>query len=156
MKALFARSVDEQVRSRLLTALSAARDPALARSARSLVLDPTLRDSEIMAPLGTQLSNPATREAAWAWIKENYVAILSRLPRHHGGVGLVSMGRSFCDAAHATDVEAFFTPKIDGIEGGPRTLASTLEDVRLCAARRDAQEPSAREMFGRDALARGR
>jgi alanyl aminopeptidase len=155
MKALFARSLDEQVRSRVLSALSSARDPTLARSARALVLDPTLRDSEIMTPLGTQLSNPATREAAWAWIKENYVAILSRLPRHHGGVGLVSMGRSFCDGLHAADVEAFFTPKIESIEGGPRTLASTLEDVRLCAARRDAQEPSARAMFGH-ALARGR
>jgi cytosol alanyl aminopeptidase len=147
MKALFSRSVDEQVRSRLLSALSGARDPELARSAQSLVVDPTLRDSEIMTPLGVQLSNPATRDEAWDWIKNHYEAILTRLPRHHGGVGLVSTGRSFCDAAHAADVEAFFAPKIDAIDGGPRTLAATLEDVRLCAARRHAQEPSAREMF---------
>jgi cytosol alanyl aminopeptidase len=148
MKAVFARSVDEQVRSRLLAAMSGARDPELARSARSLVLDPALRDSEIMTPLGVQLANPATREMAWTWIKDNYDAILARLPRHHGGVGLVSTGHSFCDTAHAADVEAFFAPRIDGIEGGPRTLASTLEDVRLCAAKRQAQEPSARLMFG--------
>jgi alanyl aminopeptidase len=147
-KALFLRSVDEQVRARLLSALSAARDPELARSARLLVLDPSLRDSEIMTPLGTQLSNPATRDAAWTWIKENYDAILARLPRHHGGVGLVSTGRAFCDGGHAADVQAFFTPRIDSIEGGPRTLASTLEEVRLCVARRSAQQPSAREMFG--------
>jgi alanyl aminopeptidase len=136
------------VRSRLLWGLSAARDPALAEAARQLVLDPSMRDSEMLTPLGVQLSRPETRETAWAWMKEHYDAILARLPRHHGGVQLVGSGRSFCDEAHAKDVEAFFGPKSDAIEGGPRVLASTLEDVRLCVASRAAQEKSARELFG--------
>ena len=36
-----------------------------------------------------------------------------------------------------------------GIEGGPRVLASTLEDVRLCAARRAAQEESGKAFFAK-------
>jgi alanyl aminopeptidase len=148
MKALLAGSVDETVRGRLAWALGAARDPALATAAREVVLDPALlRDSEMLTPLWAQLSQPEMRDVAWAWVKEHYDAILARLPKHHGGVQLVSTGRAYCDEAHARDVEAFFTPKIESIEGGPRALAQALEDVRLCAARRGAQEASAREVF---------
>ncbi|HEY8040412.1 MAG TPA: M1 family metallopeptidase [Polyangiaceae bacterium] len=149
MKALLAKSVDETVRGRLLWAMAVAKNPELAAAARELTLDPSLRDSEVLTPLRAQLGEMETREVAWAWLKEHYDAILARLPRHHGGVALVSFGRFACDEAHARDVEAFFTPKIESIEGGPRTLASTLEDVRLCAAKRQAQEPSARELFAR-------
>ena len=60
------------------------------------------------------------------------------------------MGSVFCDEAHAKDVEAFFTPaRIAQIDGAPRVLASTLEDIRLCTAKRKPQEPSARELFGK-------
>jgi alanyl aminopeptidase len=60
------------------------------------------------------------------------------------------MGGVFCDEKHLKDVEAFFTPeRVAHIEGGPRTLASTLENIQLCVARRKAQEPSAREFFSR-------
>jgi alanyl aminopeptidase len=149
MKALLVQSVDEAVRGRLIHAMAAARDPQLAEAGRSLSLDPALRDSEFFGPILAQLSVPETREGAWAWMKEHYDAVLARLPRHHAGVGLVSAGRFFCDEAHARDVEAFFGPKVDGIEGGPRVLAETLENVRLCVARRAAQEKSAREFFAR-------
>jgi alanyl aminopeptidase len=147
MKALLVGSVDETLRQRLVSALGSAREPKLAAAARELVLDPALRDTEILAPLWAQLSQPDMRDAAWAWVKEHYDAILTRLPKHHGGVQIVSTGRSYCDEAHARDAEAFFAPKIESIEGGPRALAQALEDVRLCAARRTAQDASARELF---------
>ncbi len=149
MKVLLSKTVDEVVRGRLLWALSVAKNPELAAAARELVLDPSLHESEIMTPLYGQLSAVETRDAAWQWLKDHYDAVVQRLPRHHSGVALVSSTRPYCDEEHAKDVEAFFTPKIDSIEGGPRTLAGTLEDIRLCAAKRKAQEPSAREFFGK-------
>jgi len=147
MKALLVGSVDETLRGRLAGALGAAKAPKLAARARELVLDPALRDTEMFAPLWAQLSQPDMRDTAWAWVKEHYDAILARLPKHHGGVQLVSTARAYCDEAHAREVEAFFAPKIESIEGGPRALAQALEDVRLCAAKRDAQEASGREVF---------
>ena len=147
MKALLVGSVDETVRGRLASALGAAKDPSLAAAARELVLDPALRDTEMFAPIWAQLSQPDMRDTAWAWVEEHYDAILTRLPKHHGGVQLISTGRAYCDEVHARDVEAFFTPKVESIEGGPRALAQALEDVRLCAARRSAQEASGREVF---------
>jgi cytosol alanyl aminopeptidase len=144
MKALFVKTVDEAVRARLLSAISSVKDPDLAAAARELVLDPALRDNEIITPLFAQLTSNETRETAWGWMKEHYDAIVARLPKHSG---LIGTGRVFCDDAHAAEIESFFGPKAAGIEGGPRQLASTLEEVRLCVARRKAYEASAKTLF---------
>jgi alanyl aminopeptidase len=148
MKALYVRTVDETVRGPLLFALTSATDPQLAAAARELVLDPALRFNEMMTPLRTQLANHDTRDAAWAWMKAHYDAIVARMPKRYGGLALIGMGRSFCDAEHVDDVEAFFGPKAEGIEGGPRELASTLEEMRLCVARRKMYAASAKALFG--------
>jgi alanyl aminopeptidase len=147
LRSLLDKTQDEAVRGRLVRALAVARDPALATAAREMVLDPSLRDTEVLSPLYAQLDRPDTREAAWAWMKEHYDAVLARVPRHREGVQLVGAGGRFCDADHAKDVESFFTPKIEAIESGPRALAETLEEVQLCAARRTASEASARAFF---------
>jgi alanyl aminopeptidase len=147
LRALLGKTQDEAVRGRLVRALAVARDSALAAAAREMMLDPSLRDTEVLVPLYRQLDRPDTREEAWSWMKEHYDALLARMPRHHAGVQLVGAGDSFCDSDHAKDVEAFFRPKIEAIEGGPRALAEVLEEVQLCAARRTASEASARDFF---------
>jgi alanyl aminopeptidase len=148
MKALYLKSVEEVVRARLLWGLSVAKDPALSAAARELVLDPDVRDSEVATPLWAQLDRPDTREAAWTWLKGHFDALVARLPKRTAG-WLPTMGRRFCDEAHAADVQAFFQSKIGALEGGPRNLASTVEDVRLCATRKSKHEASARELFAR-------
>lgn len=141
------KAVEETERRRLIYALSSGKTKELVELARGLVFDPVLRENEIMSPVWAQLSGDEQRNDTWEWIKVNYEKIFARLPKHHAGVALLSTGSVFCDEAHAADVEAFFKPKVDKIEGGPRTLAQNLEDVRLCAARRKAQEPKVREFF---------
>jgi len=147
LRALLGKTQEEAVRGRLVRALSVARDPALAAAAREMALDPSLRDSEVLQPIYEQLDRPDTREAAWGWMKEHYDALVARVPRHHGAAQIIGTGDSFCDADHAADVEAFFTPRVQAMEGGPRALTETLEAVRLCAARRTASEASARDFF---------
>ena len=149
MKALFIESVDESVRGRLLWAMSVAKDPALASAALDMVSDPLLRDNEVLTPLWAQLGAFETRDATWGWLKDHYEVVRARLPKHHGGVALVGAPRSFCDEAHAADAQSFFASKVDGMEGGPRALASTVEDIRLCTAKRAAQEASARALFAK-------
>ena len=146
LRALLGKTVDAVLRGRLLHALSVAEKPELAAAARELTLDRSLLDDEWLTPLRAQLSNPATTDIAWTWVKDHYDAILARLPKHFGGA-LVGVGRAFCDDAHASDLEAFFGPKVQSLGGGPRALASTLEEIHLCVARRKAYEPSAKTLF---------
>lgn len=96
------------------------------------------------------MKDPATREATWRWIEDNFARILAIVPKHHGQTQLISMGSVFCDEAHARKLEAFFdAARLAQIDGGPRVLAGTLEDIRLCAVKRARQEPSARALFGK-------
>jgi alanyl aminopeptidase len=53
----------------------------------------------------------------------------------------------FCDDAHADEIEKFLAPRLAAIEGGARVGAETVEEVRVCAAKRKAQEPSLRAFF---------
>jgi alanyl aminopeptidase len=146
MKAAFAKSVDEQVRSRLLVGMSVATSLELSAAARELVLDPALRDNEVTAPLSAQLARPELRDAAWAWLKEHLEAVLARLPRR-GGAGLAGSVRAFCDDSHAQEAQSVFAHRVDHIDGGQRALAMAVEEVHLCAARRKAHEASARAFF---------
>jgi alanyl aminopeptidase len=146
MRAAFAKSVDEQVRSRLLVAMSVAHSPELSAAARALVLDPALRDNELTTPISAQMGRPELRDAAWAWLKEHLEAVLARMPRR-GGAGLAGSVRAFCDDAHAEEAQSVFGSRVDRIDGGQRTLAMAVEEVHLCAARRKAQESSERAFF---------
>ena len=141
-----AKTDDEAVRSFLLGFLGAAQRPELAHKALELSLDPVLRVTETGATLRAQRSIMESREGSWQWTKANFDALVARVSLRHAS-GFVWMPGAFCDEEHAADAEAFFTPRLAGMEGGPRVLAETLEQVRLCAALRKAQEPGVRGFF---------
>ena len=144
--AKLASTSDEMVRGRLLGAISAARNPELAARARALTLDPRLKVVEVMTPLGTQLAQPETREAAWKYFVDNLDAISARLPPGRSG-GLPWMGSHFCDATRAQEVERIFAPRMAKTEGAPRNLAGALETIRLCAARKEKHLAGVRAFF---------
>ena len=146
--AQLAHTDDAMLRTRLVGLLAAANTPELRAKARDLAFDPAIRTTEALIPLREQLRRPETREEAWQWLKTNFDTITARLPR---GVflGVVAAPARFCDEAHAKDVEGFFTAERTAkVQGAPRVLASTVERIRLCAARRQAEEPGFVEFFG--------
>jgi alanyl aminopeptidase len=140
---LFA-SEDPIVRERMLTALGSATDAARATRARELTLDPRLAATEVQVILYAQLAEPETREGAYDWLESSFDAFAARVPEWSGG-SLPGYGRGFCDAAHAARLEAFFRPRVANLSGGPQTLATTLEEIGLCAARLSAQGADAAE-----------
>jgi aminopeptidase N len=143
-------SVDAAVRVRMLRALGSAITPELAARARDLALDQVLRVNEVLVPLEAQTRWLETRNGSWTWTRDHFDAISARL-----GAQLVrAMTRlpaKFCDASTADAVQAFFGPRVDRMNGGPRGLANTVESIRLCAARVAAQKDSARSFFERQA-----
>lgn len=144
---LFA-SDDAVVRGNLLAALGSTHDPELSRRALALSLDERLRVNEMGTTLQVQTRDEVTREAAWAWVMENFDAIVERGSRDRAGWS-PWLAAGFCSEEEAAAVQAFFAPRIEDLPGGPRNLAGALESIRLCAARAGAQRDSARAFFRR-------
>lgn len=139
---------DSLLRARLLNALSYARRPALAAEVRSLALDPRLRVNEVTVPLRAQLEMPETREAAWKWVQQNFDPWVERVAAKRRG-DLPRLASSFCSEEDAERVKAFFEPRVEGLRGGPRTLAGALEAIELCAAQAEAHREDAARYFRR-------
>lgn len=140
-------TVEEAViRGRLVTALASATRPELAARSRDLLLDPRVLSVEILGMINTQLGELEVREATWKWMQEHLDPLLARMPPVRAG-RLPNATRVFCDADHGKAVEAAFSPRVGSYDGAPRNLGYALELIRLCAARRGAQEASMKSFF---------
>ena len=146
--ARLATTEDQVVRGRLLGALGAFRAPALAARARDLVLDPRVRVGETLSTVWQQLGDPRTRDAAWAWVSAHIDEVIAKVSAARGGF-LPYLGGSYCDEKHLAEVDALFAPRVGKLDGGPRILSSVEESMKLCIARRAAQEKSTREFFSK-------
>lgn len=126
-------TADHRERSMLLGPLGGFRDPALTGEALGILLGAEfdLRDS--LGLLWTALSERETRDLAYDFLKKNFSALVARM-RPDESMQLLLMPTVYCDEAHRADAAAFFTERAKQIDGGPRTLANTLEEVGLCAA----------------------
>jgi cytosol alanyl aminopeptidase len=146
-EALLFAANDGLTRTRLLTAMSYVRDPALSERVLALGLDTRLRVNERLLPLASQSMQPETRVRAFAWLREHYDAFQSQLGSHHKN-DLIGTASSFCSERDAGEVESFFSSRAAQIAGGPRELALTLESIRACAALEAAYGPTIRALYG--------
>lgn len=161
----FFATEDAMLRDHLIGALGSTKDPELAARALAMALDQRVRVNEMSDPLRAQMGMRETRDVAWQWLVDHFEAVVERVGHHRAGY-LPYFARGFCDEAKSLSVATFFTlpvevpaeeeggaattlPRIDTLPGGPRNLASSLEGVRLCAARVEAQRESARAFFSR-------
>lgn len=144
----FRASHDPLLRGQLLAAMGSVTDAGLAERARALALNPALlRRNELFALLGSQAGKETLRPGLREWLDSNFHTLQRRLAP--GGAGLVRLyAVGLCSAPEADAVQAKFAERLRTIEGGPRTLAQTTEDLRLCGVLREAQ---AKRGFG-DAL----
>lgn len=131
---------DPVLRGELVTALGSVTDPALFRRARELALQPDLlRRNEVHQLLGSLSENEQLRTMQRQWIDERFDALAARVtPTGADLVGYYAEGS--CGAADADALQSKFGARIVSMEGGPRTLAQTVEATRLCGALRDAQK----------------
>jgi aminopeptidase N len=141
LRAAAKATADHRERSMLLSPLGGFRDPALTGEALGILLGAEfdLRDS--LGLLWTALYERETRELAYDFLKKNFDALAGRM-RPDESMQLLSMPTVYCDEAHRADAAAFFTERAKKIEGGPRTLSNTLEEVGLCAAQHKLHQKS--------------
>ncbi|HTC88148.1 MAG TPA: M1 family aminopeptidase [Bryobacteraceae bacterium] len=129
----------------LLEALGSFRRPELARASLDLLLSKDFDMRESFYPLlFGPLSYVDTRDIPFEFVKQHLDALLKRMPREVGedyAAMLPSVGGNFCDAKHREELDSFFADRVREYNGGPRTLAQTLESIDLCIAARKSLTP---------------
>src|SRR6185369_2477458 len=115
-------------RRSLYTALGAFDDPAIARSALALLLDPAHDYREASQIAWTMSGTPRGGILAYDFMKANFDALVARAPRDSAAF-FPRLAGTFCSEAGRADVEAFFRERAPRYAGGPRNLAQTLEQI---------------------------
>jgi cytosol alanyl aminopeptidase len=144
---------DHHLQEVLLDALGSFRNPELAREALDLLLSNDIDLRETFYPLlFGPISFLDTRDVPLEFVKQHLDALLKRLPREVGedyAAMLPSVGGTFCDAKHRDELDSFFAARVKDYNGGPRTLAQTLEGIDLCIAARKSLTPELTEFLNR-------
>ena len=142
---------DRRMRQRIIAALGSFRDPALVRAGFALILDPTIDARETFLPLLMgPTDEPVTRKLPFEFVKANYDRLVERLPAgggFQGGARLPMVGQTFCEEPSRQEFIAFFEDRAQQFVGEPRVYAQTLEKIRLCEARRMAENPGLAEFL---------
>jgi alanyl aminopeptidase len=136
-----ARKTGDRVeREHFLAAMGRFIDPKIAAQALALVVSDEFELREAIGLLQGAFAEPRLRELGYAFLKDHFDAISNKLPelyRPYMAFSFVSL----CDDARRPEIEAFFRPRIEKLDGGPRILAQALESMSLCSAQRKAQAP---------------
>jgi len=120
-------------------ALARVEDPELVKKLQAALMAGDFKGTEALGIMARQMVRAATTEQTYAWIKENDDAIIERIPESFRSRIVPSLGSSFCSDERADEWQEFVESHADGLPGYERPLAQAIENVRLCAALRDAK-----------------
>ena len=131
---------DPQSIQRLLRTLGSFRDPGLQLRALDELLTDDFDPRMAIAILWGGMGDPACHQRTYDFVKQHYEALMAKLPPEFG-IYMPFIGSGFSDEAHRADVEAFFKDQVAKYPGAARTLAQTLEGIRIQEAQVAAQHP---------------
>lgn len=122
------------------------RDPALSDRILALALSGSLGTRETLAIVQGQMQQGETRDATWAWLKENFDSYLNIIPRQRKRFtpGLAS---AMCSLEARDDLVALFGTHGAEVPGHERSLTQTVERIELCAALEAAKGAETRAFF---------
>jgi aminopeptidase N len=153
MLAAAKKEQDPGDREALLDALGSFENPQLAQAALNLLLTGNFDFREAFYPLlFGPLDNRQTRKLPFEFVQQNIGALMQKMPREVGAdfaSALPGVGRGFCSTEGRDQVEAFFKDRIKDYVGGPRSLAEVVEGIGVCAAQKQAFEPSLDEFLAK-------
>lgn len=135
------KAQDRKERGHLLGAMGSFRDPKIVEKNFAVAMSDEFDARESFTLVWGASGDPATRQMAYDFVKQNFDKITARMPREWGA-SLSGIAGGFCDAEHRADAEAFFKDKAPNFRGGPRSLAQTLESISLCTAQKSARQAS--------------
>ena len=142
-----AQTQDGMLRQDAATALGLSEQPATAAKVRALAIEPGTRSYEMDSMLDGQFSSPSMREEAWQWLRDNYDAIVPRLPGYSQSATF-ELPDGFCDTGHRRELDTFLTPRTRELGTGELELARTLEHIDLCVAQKEGHTADIRAALG--------
>ena len=131
------RAASPQEHSRYVNALPSFRDPGLIERALQEARSTRMRTQDTARYLAQFFGNPAARDRAWEFLKQNWTDLEPKLRIALGDTGLARSLGAFCDARTRDDIRAFFAAH--GLPSATRTLEATLERIDNCIELRDRQ-----------------
>jgi puromycin-sensitive aminopeptidase len=137
------RAATPEEHYRYLNALPGFRDPALIERALLESRSARVRSQDTASYLARFFSNPAARDRAWAFVKENWTELEPRIRIAFGDVRLVRALSAFCDVRARDDIRRFFDAH--SLPSAARTIGETLEQIDNCIVLKQKQTPSATE-----------
>ena len=124
------------LRGYLLAALAYSTDPGVIAQARALILSPAIRDNELYPIISSQLSRRENRNGMGLWLQQHFDQVLARRPATSKG-RTAGYFKAYCSFEQRDRMAAFLPSKVNHLEGGPKALAQTLEQIELCATLRE-------------------
>jgi len=122
-----------------LFALADFQQPELLNRTMSLVSQGKVREQDYPRFFGALLSNPASREAAWKYLKEHWNDLAPKVTSF-GGAGAISALGNACSTEMHDDIEHFSADH--PAPGAQRAGKQSLERINDCIAFKHRQEAS--------------
>ena len=146
LRAAAKQEKDEDILNTLLFSLGSFPDPEIAKKALPIVLTDEFDSRQSLDILFGVAQSPKTRDLAYDFVKQNWEALIAKLPTDFGAF-LPYVAGGYCDEGHRQDAASFFEGRSTKYTGGPRNLAQMLEGIDLCVAFKKAQQPSVTEFL---------
>jgi len=147
LRARLAAPKTPEQKSLMLRALAEFSEPSLHDQYLSMTLSSEIRPQDAWMPYAWLLSNPATRERSWSFVKSNWKALSAKVgPR--GGTRVIGAAGGLVSKEWKDEVGAFFRLPDNEIEMARKTLDQTLESIDLGLRFKDGQAQSFHEWTG--------
>jgi len=126
---------------RFFNALPSFRDPALVQRTLQFAISPDVRTQDTPTLIGGLMSQPWSRDAAWAFVKSNWDALNKSLGVFGGITRIAGSVGGFCSGDRKAEVEQFF--KEHPLPSAERTLKQAFERIDTCVAVKERQSAPA-------------
>ncbi|MEX1033808.1 MAG: M1 family metallopeptidase [Cellvibrionaceae bacterium] len=143
----FHNSDNAVLREEILRALTESKDSQFRAELRALSLSDQLRDNEVGHIIEPLMDKAESRDETWQWLRANLDAVVERSPSWFQG-RVIEYADNFCSESRYEEIDRELSEKITSLQRGSRSLANTLEEIRLCAALVEEQGPSVQVMLG--------
>ena len=140
----FKKASDKHLKNQMIRAMGSFRDPNAIAAGMNALLNGEIPFIEGTFLLFGGAEEQATRTMPLEFLKAHWDEVVAKMPTGGGfdfGAVLPQVGDSFCDAKSRAELKDFFEPRVSKFVGAPRTLDQVLEEIDLCIARRDVNQP---------------